>query len=489
VSVQSQAAAARAARRADSRPGREWLANPAGLGALVPAGFRLGVSTSAFQIEGGILDGGREPSTWDTFMAQPGRIADGSDAAIATDHYHRSAEDVRLMRELGVDSYRFSLGWSRLQPGGTGPANRAAVAFYDRLIDDLLAAGIRPMATLFHWDTPEALQHKGGWLERDTAYRFAEYAFVAGEAFGDRVDSWVTINEPATVTLNGYALGVHAPGATLLFDSLPAAHHQLLGHGLAVEALRAASVAGEIGMTNVHSPVQPSGDGEDDAYAAQLFDIVHNRLYADPVLLGEWPAVPEPFAELFSGLREIDPADLAVISAPIDFYGLNYYMPTRVAAGSPVGSTLPDGDSPVAHRLPFSLEAWPEYPTTGFGWPIAPDFLAVALAETAERYGDALPPVVITESGASFADRVERDGSIDDEARVLYLAEHLAVAFAGVPGVDLRGYFVWSLLDNWEWAAGFSQRFGLVHVDFDTQERTPKRSFGWLQALIGGRTL
>jgi len=478
-----------AASRSARRPGREWLDNPAGLGAQIPAAFTMGVATSAFQIEGGILDDGREPSTWDTFMAQAGRIADGSDAAIATDHYHRYAEDIALMRELGVDSYRFSLGWSRLQPGGRGRLSRSATAFYDRVIDGLLAEGITPMATLFHWDTPEALQHTGGWLERDTAYRFAEYAFLAGEAFGDRVESWVTVNEPATVTLNGYALGVHAPGATLLFDSLPAAHHQLLGHGLAVEALRAASVTGAIGITNVHSPVQPAGDSEDDAYAAQLFDIVHNRVYADPVLLGRYPQIPEPFEHLFGFLREIEPADLKAISAPLDFYGLNYYMPTRVSAGSPTDATTPDGPSPVSQRLPFTLEPWPEFPVTGFGWPVAPEFLAVTLAEHADRYGDALPPVVITEGGASYPDVVQRDGSIDDEARVLYLAEHLAVAFAGAPGVTLRGYFVWSLLDNWEWAAGFSQRFGLVHVDFETQSRVPKRSFRWLQRLIGGRTL
>jgi beta-glucosidase len=478
-----------ASERSRNRAGREWLDNPAGLGALVPADFTLGVATSAFQIEGGILDDGREPSTWDTFMAQAGRIADGSDASVATDHYHRSAEDVRLMRELGVDSYRFSIGWSRLQPGGKGGASRSAVAFYDRLIDDLLANGIKPMATLFHWDTPETLQHAGGWLERDTAYRFAEYAFLAGEAFGDRVESWVTVNEPATVTLNGYALGVHAPGATLLFDALPSAHHQLLGHGLAVGALRDASVTGAIGITNVHSPVQPAGDSEDDALAAELFDIVHNRLYADPVLLGRYPEIPEPFEHLFGFFREIEPSDLAAIAAPLDFYGLNYYMPTRVAAGSPTDAATPDGFSSVASQLPFTLEPWPEYPVTGFGWPVAPDFLAVTLREQADRYGTALPPVVITEGGASFPDVVARDGSVDDEARVLYLAEHLAVAFAGAPGVDVRGYFVWSLLDNWEWAAGFSQRFGLVHVDFATQDRTPKRSFGWLQRLIGGRTL
>ena len=453
-----------------------------------PPDFLFGAATAAYQIEGAAHEDGRTDSIWDAFARVPGAVINADNGDVACDHYHRYPEDVQLMADLGLQTYRFSTSWSRVRPDG-GPVNPAGVDFYSRLVDELLEKGILPWLTLYHWDLPQALQEKGGWENRDTAYRFAEYAFLSGEAFGDRVESWVTVNEPATVTLNGYALGVHAPGATLLFDSLPAAHHQLLGHGLAVEALRAASVTGAVGITNVHSPVQPAGDREDDVFAAELFDIVHNRLYADPVLLGRYPQIPDQFEHLFAFLREIEPADLTAISAPLDFYGLNYYMPTRVAAGSPTDDTTPDGQSPVSRQLPFSLEPWPEYPVTGFGWPVAPEFLAVTLAEHAERYGDALPPVVITEGGASYPDVVQRDGSVDDEARVLYLAEHLAVAFAGVPGVTLRGYFVWSLLDNWEWAAGFSQRFGLVHVDFANQTRTPKRSFAWMQRLIGGRTL
>ena len=466
----------------------EWQHDPAALGARLPSDFRVGVATAAFQIEGAVRDGGREPSTWDTFMGQRGRILDGSTAAIATDHYNRSSEDVRLMRELGVDSYRFSLSWPRLQPGGKGPANRAGLAFYDRLLDELLDAGISPMTTLYHWDTPEPLQHVGGWLNRDTAYRFAEFAHLAGEAFGDRVDSWVTINEPATVTLNGYALGLHAPGAALLFDALPAAHHQLLGHGLAVAALRDAGVRGGIGITNVHSPVEPAGDSEEDALFGMLFDILHNRIFADPVLLGRYPEIPEPFEPMFAFARELDPEDFAIIAAPLDFYGLNYYMPTRIAAGSPGSSETPDGDSDAMRHLPFSLMPWPEFESTGFGWPVAPDYLRVTLLELESRYGAALPPIYITEGGASFADTVAADGTVDDPARVRYLAAHLDVAISSVPGVDVRGYYVWSLLDNWEWAAGYSQRFGLVHVDFDTRARTPKSSFRWLQRVIGGRS-
>jgi beta-glucosidase len=468
----------------------QWRHRPEELAAFLPEGFSVGAATAAFQIEGAVREGGRGASVWDEFTAQPGRILDGSDASVATDHYHRYREDVRLLRELGVDTYRFSISWPRVQPGGRGGTNREGVAFYDRLLDELLAAGIRPMATLYHWDTPAELT--GGWLNRDTAYRFAEYAYLCAEAFGDRIDSWVTINEPATVTLNGYALGVHAPGATLLFDALPSAHHQLLGHGLAVQALRDVGVAGRIGITNVHSPVEPASDNEQDAAFAALFDTVHNRIFADPVLLGHYPEPPEPFVDLFAALAEIDPDDLRTISAPLDFYGLNYYFPSRVAAGSG-GVNSPDGESAAMSALPFHLVGWPEFATTGFGWPVAPDYLGVALRELGERYGDALPPVIITEGGASYPDAAAADGSITDRARIEYLGDHLVAALeATAPGgvasgVDLRGYTVWSLLDNFEWAAGYSQRFGLVHLDLRTQTRTPKMSYRWLQSVLSAR--
>jgi beta-glucosidase len=466
----------------------QWIHDPTGFAETVPPGFEVGVSTAAFQIEGAVRDDGRGPSTWDEFMAQPGRIADGSDAAVATDHYHRYREDVALMRELGVASYRFSLGWPRIQPGGTGPANKAGVAFYDRLLDDLLAAGITPMATLFHWDMPEPLQHRGGWMSRDTAYRFADFALLAGEAFGDRVDKWVTINEPTTVTLNGYALGVHAPGATLMFDALLAAHHQLLGHGLAVQALRSASVTGGIGITNVHSPVHPAKDNFVTRQYAEVFDLVHNRIYADPVLLGRYPKFPLLARKQFRALHDVDDADLRTIAQPLDFYGLNYYMPTRIAAGAPADASTPDGVAAEGMRdLPFHLAAWPEYPTTAFGWPVAPEFLTETLRDYGTRYEGVLPPVYITEGGASFRDVQSADGSVNDADRISYLAEHLAAALGGAPGVDVRGYYVWTLMDNWEWAAGFDQKFGLVSVDPKTQERSPKASYRWLQRVLRAR--
>ncbi|MCU1481417.1 MAG: beta-glucosidase [Subtercola sp.] len=463
---------------------------------IIPPGFVIGAATAAFQIEGGVHDGGRELSVWDEFTHQSGRILGGANADVAADHFHRVSEDVALMADLGIDSYRFSFGWPRLQPGGSGGPNREGIAFYDRLLDELLAAGISPMATLFHWDTPVEL--RGSWLNRDTAGRFGDYAYQVGEVFGDRVDRWVTINEPATVMLNGYALGIHAPGTTLLFDAVPAGHHQLLGHGLAVQALRAASVRGEIGVTNVHSPVSAATSTDEDEGFAALFDIVHNRMFGDAVLLGRYPTIPEEFAVALRPLVEVSPEDLAIIRQPLDFYGLNYYFPTRIAAGTG-SSSSPDGEAPALSALPFHLEPWPEFPRTGFGWPNAPEFLGVALTELAARYGDALPPVYITEGGVSLPDTVLLDAEtgvarIADSARIDYLSAHLQSALAATaPGgpasaVDLRGYYVWSLLDNFEWAAGYSQRFGLVHVNFTTLDRTPKESFGWLRRVLEARS-
>jgi beta-glucosidase len=465
------------------------------LGDELPSGFVVGVATSAFQIEGASREGGRGSSAWDVFSHTRGRIRNGDTADVATDHVHRLDEDLRLIRELGADSYRFSFSWPRVQPGGSGKLNETGLGFYDRLIDGLLAAGVSPMATIFHWDTP--IELSGGWLNRDTASRLADLAYLLGERFGDRVDRWVTINEPATVTLNGYALGIHAPGESLLFDALPAAHHLLLGHGLSVQALRGAGVRGEIGIVNVHSPVRPRSEGDDDVAFAWLFDTIHNRIFADPVLLGRYPEVPDHFAGMLSALVETDEADLRTINQPLDFYGLNYYFPTRIASGAG-GVSSPDGESGALPSLPFHLAEWPEFPRTGFGWPIAPEFLEVALGELAERYGEALPPVYITEGGSSFPDAVVLDDEtgervVADSKRIDYLNSHLEAAISATrPGgaaesVDLRGYFVWSLLDNFEWAAGYSQRFGLVHVDFATQDRTPKESYRWLQALLANR--
>ncbi|HWJ83263.1 MAG TPA: GH1 family beta-glucosidase [Nocardioides sp.] len=442
----------------------------------LPAGFRVGVATAAYQVEGAVHEDGRGPSIWDTFCAEPGRIRDGDTGEVACDHYHRCAEDVGLLRDLGVDAYRFSVAWPRVQPTGSGPANPAGLAFYDRLVDLLLEAGIAPAATLYHWDLPQALQDRGGWLSRDTAFRLADYAGVVADRLGDRVEMWMPLNEPVVVTLFGHAVGVHAPGLALGFDALPVAHHLLLGHGLAVQALRARGLGG-IGIASNHAPTWPASSSDADREAAASYDTLVNWLFADPVLTGSYPDgleafMPGPVTE-----------DLATIAEPLDWYGINYYQPTLVGApgggsqDSPVleGAALPEG-------LPFEPRRIPGVPTTGFGWAVVPDGLREVLTLFRDRYGDRLPPLWVTESGCSSADVVGADGRVHDRLRVDYHREHLAaVARAIAEGVDVRGYFAWSLLDNFEWAEGYSQRFGLVHVDFATQQRTPKDSYAWFR--------
>ncbi|GAA2663745.1 GH1 family beta-glucosidase [Streptomyces vastus] len=425
-----------------------------------PADFLWGVSTSAHQIEGAADK--REPSVWDAFAAEPGRVKDNTTAAVACDHYHRYPEDVALLRDLGVGAYRFSISWPRVQsPGG--------LDFYDRLVDELAAAGVQPVPTLFHWDLPLSVETEGGWLRRETAERFAEYAALVAERLGDRVSKWITLNEPAEHTLLGHALGTHAPGKQLMFDALPVAHHQLLAHGLAVRALRAAGVT-DIGIANSHGPTWPASDEAADAEAAGFYDVLLNQLFADPLLLGQYP---EGLAELMPG--DVD-ADLKVIAEPLDWYGINYYAPTRV--GAPQGADIEFGGFTLPAELPFSVRETEGYPVTDFGWPVVPEGLTELLTSFRDRYGDRLPPIVITENGCSYE-------GIDDQQRIAFLDGHLrALHRALEAGVDVRGYFVWSLLDNFEWAEGYARRFGLVHVDYDTLERTPKASYGWLRDVL-----
>lgn len=461
-------------------------ADPSELAARIPPRFVLGVSTSAFQVEGGAHARGR--STWDDFAAQSGVIVDGADGLVATDHFHRLEEDVALLRDLGVDAYRFSMAWARVQPTGTGDPDPEGLAFYDRLIDALLEAGIKPVATLFHWDTPVELERAGGWAVRDTAARFAEYARLAGEAFGDRVSHWVTINEPSTLSLAGYALDLHAPGRADWVAAVKATQHLLLGHGLAVRALRSVPVAGEIGISNVHTPVFPASSRWADRYAAEVFDLLSNRVFADPVLLGRLPRGGGPVGAVLRAMARPRPGDLAIMSEPIDFYGLHYYFPSRVSAGSPrIRPGHPDEGSEAMTSLPMRLEPWPEYASTGFDWPIVPEMLTVLLQRLHDRYGAALPPIIFTEGGASFPDEPDADGQVRDADRVDYLDAHLRVALAGVPGVRVGGYLVWTFTDNVEWSAGWTQRFGLVYVDRDTLERTPKDSYRWLRSIQHSR--
>jgi beta-glucosidase len=432
------------------------------LGSLAgfPDGFEVGVSTAAYQIEGAATEDGRGVSIWDTFSHTPGRTLGGDTGDVACDHYHRWAQDLDLMAGLGVAAYRFSISWPRIQPDGSGEPNPLGLDFYDRLVDGLLARGIAAVPTLFHWDLPQALEDQGGWLSRETSFRFAEYAGIVAQRLGDRVQRWITLNEPIVHMAQGYAFGSHAPGRTLGFEALPVAHHQLLGHGLATSALRAHGAA-QVMITNNCTPVWPASDGEPDQAAAMIYDGFHNRLFNDPVLLGKYP-------DFLGQLLEpvIHDGDLATIRTKIDALGVNYYNPTRIGA-------------PTQDELPFDMKAIDEYPTTAFGWPVVPDGLHELLTGLQSTYGDDLPPVYITENGCSA-----EDGTAD-QFRIDYLDGHLgAVRRAIADGVDVRGYYVWSLLDNFEWAEGYSQRFGLVRVDFDTQERTPKDSYHWLAAAL-----
>ncbi|MEV0615505.1 GH1 family beta-glucosidase [Nonomuraea sp. NPDC050404] len=430
--------------------------------------FLWGTATAAYQIEGATGEDGRGPSIWDTFAHEPGRTRDGHTGDVACDHYHRWREDVALMAGLGVNAYRFSIAWPRVLPVGSGRVDPRGLDFYDRLVDALLAAGIEPVPTLFHWDLPQALEERGGWLNRDVCRIFADYAATVAARLADRVPWWITLNEPFVHMAYGYAMGVHAPGRLLMTGALPAAHHQLLAHGLAVQALRAAG-ARQVALTNNCTPVRPASDGEADLKAAEAYDILHNRLFNDPILLGKYP-------DLSAYVPEVDfvrDGDLETISAPLDALGVNYYNPTRIAAPPP-GAGLPFEDAGITG-----------HPVTAFGWPVVPDGLRELLTGLKSRYGTALPPILITENGCSQEDALTPDGRVEDDARVAYLDGHLtAMRQAMAEGVDVRGYFVWSLLDNFEWAEGYHQRFGLVHVDFATQRRTPKRSYHWYRDYL-----
>ncbi|MGW0194328.1 GH1 family beta-glucosidase [Nonomuraea sp. NPDC003201] len=423
--------------------------------------FLWGTATAAYQIEGAVKEDGRGVSVWDTFAHEPGRTRDGHTGDVACDHYHRWREDVELMSGLGVNAYRFSIAWPRVQPQGDGEVNVAGLDFYERLVDALLEKGIQPVPTLFHWDLPQALQDRGGWINRDISGNFAEYAATVAARLADRVPLWITLNEPFVHMAYGYAMGIHAPGQALLTDALPAAHHQLLAHGLAVQALRAAG-ADQVAITNNCTPVWPASQEEADLKAAEAYDILHNRLFNDPILLGKYPDL-STYTPTVDFVRD---GDLDIIAAPLDGLGINYYNPTRIAA-------------PTDDGLPFADAGVTGYPTTAFGWPVVPDGLRELLTGLRSRYGSALPPIHITENGCST------DDTLEDHSRIEFLEGHIAaMRRAMAEGVDVRGYFVWSLLDNFEWAEGYHQRFGLVHVDFETQRRTPKASYRWLREHI-----
>ncbi|QES46737.1 beta-glucosidase [Streptomyces venezuelae] len=443
-----------------------------------PAGFRWGTATAAYQIEGAADEDGRTPSIWDTFSRTPGKVRNGDTGDIAADHYHRMSEDIALLSSLGVTDYRFSVAWPRIQPTGRGPAVQKGLDFYRRLVDELRDAGIRPVATLYHWDLPQELETAGGWPRRETAERFAEFASLTAEALGDRVATWTTLNEPWCVAFLGYAAGVHAPGLTSPVAALRAAHHLNLAHGRAVQALRAALPAeSEVSLTlNLHS-LRLRTDSAADREAARRIDALGNRLFLDPVFHGRLPGDLVRDTASVTDWSFVEDGDLAVASTPVDSLGVNYYAPATVEAGrseapSPWPTTEPHVGFP---RTPG--------PRTAMDWPVD----AQGLYELLSRLRDELPgvPLLVTENGAAYEDYADPEGRVRDPERVAYLHGHLAAVHRAIAdGADVRGYFLWSLLDNFEWAYGYSKRFGIVHVDFATQRRTPKDSARWYAAVI-----
>ncbi|MFI6159025.1 GH1 family beta-glucosidase [Micromonospora haikouensis] len=429
-----------------------------------PTGFSWGAATSAYQVEGATKEDGRGESVWDTFSRTPGRTRNGDTGDIAADHYHRYADDLDLMRDLGLGSYRFSISWPRIQPDGTGTPNQRGLDFYRRLVDGLHERGISPMATLFHWDLPQTLQDAGGWENRDTAYRFAEYAEVLFRGLGDRVPVWLTINEPKTVVQNGYLHGHHAPGFQDPQAAYLVAHHLQLAHGLAVETLRATDSTARIGPAlNLH-PCYPADDSAEAASASHLYDGYENRLYLDSILKGSYPA--DVLADLGPGsrmARGIRDGDLKTISAPIDLLAVQYYTPYYVT-----------GTGGTVTRWPTSQADWQQ---------IYPDGMYDILTRVTRDYGPV--PLTVTENGLPQADTLSPDGTVDDAGRVSFLRDHMAAAHRAVTdGVPLESYHVWSLLDNFEWAEGYDQRWGLVYVDYPTQRRVPKRSALWYREVI-----
>lgn len=463
-------------------------------GLVFPPGFTFGSATASYQVEGAAAEDGRGPSIWDTFSHTPGRVWNGDTGDVACDHYHRWESDLDLMAELGLDAYRFSLAWPRIMPTGTGEINRAGIDFYSRLVDGLLERGIRPVATLYHWDLPQPLEDAGGWPVRATADAFERYAEVVGSALGDRVHTWTTLNEPWCSAYLGYGQGGHAPGRHEPAAALAAVHHLNLAHGRAVQALRATSSGDPQYSVTLNFHVL-RGVGENADEAVRRIDALANRAFTHPMLKGEYP--PDLLADTASvtDWSFVQEGDLAHIKQPIDVLGVNYYSTATVR--------LWDGASPRqhndGHKASAGGTAWPgsdqlvEFveqpgPYTEMGWNIAPEGLEELLLALRDEFP--AQPLMITENGAAFADDVASDGAVHDAERVDYLQRHLTAAHRALAqGVDLRGYFVWSLLDNFEWGYGYAKRFGVVRVDFDTLERTVKDSGLWYRRLARTRAI
>ena len=430
---------------------------------IFPEDFLWGAATAAYQIEGAADEDGKGLSIWDTFSYRPGNIAGGDTGDIACDHYHRYQEDIRCMKALHINTYRFSISWPRIFPDGTGRPNEKGIAFYKGLIWRLRDEGIRPAVTLYHWDLPQYLQDRGGWADRRTVDEYETYARNIFGELGDLVPLWITHNEPMVAAFAGHWWGNHAPGITDPATALKVAHHLLLSHGKAVRAYRETGLQGRIGISLNMTPVYPAADNEAGRQAAAGFDAFCNRWFADALFTGRYPAALwQKFADAYD-MPCVTPGDMEIIGAPIDFLGINYYFPTYVEA---------DAASPHGAK-----EVGSGKEKTAMGWEVYAEGLYDLLVRV---YGDYHVPILITENGAAYEDAVDAEGSIEDDGRIDYLETHLVQAHRAIrDGVDLRGYFAWSLMDNFEWAEGFSKRFGLIYVDYPTQKRTVKKSGYW----------
>ncbi len=434
-----------------------------------PKDFRWGTATASYQIEGAVHEDGRGPSVWDTFSHTPGKILHGDTGDMACDHYHRFDQDLDLLASLDVKDYRFSIAWSRIFPSGRGALNATGVAFYDRLIDALLERGIEPAVTIYHWDLPEALEALGGWRNRDTAYYFQDYAAVLFQKYGDRVQHWITHNEPWCTVFLGHLYGEHAPGHRDAGMARAVAHHVLLSHGLAVDAYRGQNLSGQIGITLNLNTVYPASDREADRWAQDIEDVKANRIFLDPVFKGRYAELTDAIlAPADEGL--IRPGDMEIIARPIDFLGVNYYSYAVVAG---------DWDAAENERV---KNVTPKDEVTDMGWPIRAEGLTDLLKRLSQEYTQI--PLSVTENGAAYPDHKVND-RIEDRDRISYLKRHIqAVGDALAAGVDVKGYYLWSFMDNFEWAFGYSKRFGIVYVDYDTQRRIPKDSAYWYRNVI-----
>mgnify|MGYP001408566226 CR=1 FL=1 len=436
-----------------------------------PTGFLWGAATASYQIEGAVNEDGRGVSIWDTFAATPGKILNGENGAVTIDHYHRMSADLDILSEIGLAAYRFSLAWPRILPNGSGTVNEKGLDFYDRMVDTLLAKGIRPFATLYHWDLPQSLQDAGGWTKRETAYRFADYAELVARRLGDRVQDWMTLNEPWCAAYLGYGNGVHAPGIKDRQTAVNAAHHLLLGHGLAVARIRESTpVTSRVGIVLNFTPVYPADDRPETVRDTALADMFSNRWFLEPVTRGNYPA------GFFEAMQLVPPliaeGDMEIISTPIDFMGVNNYT-RNVVVGSPT-PVLADEVRTV--NVPGAIY-------TEMDWEVNPQSLTDLLVRLHDEYG--VQNLYVTENGSAFADQWDGGEHIHDVQRVEYLRDYLtAVSAALKRGAPLRGYFVWSLMDNYEWERGYSKRFGVVYVDYPTQRRIIKDSGRWYQSFL-----